>query len=880
MMKTLSRVASVLLLGLLVLGLAPERANAQLKCANISQSPGELMRILNFRGRPGDTVLMPFYFENDSLTVGFRFLIKFDTSKLTILADTNNSGFPDPIFKRVIPAGRLASVLNLSQFFASSFEGKADVASVFMGPQLDNTGDTIPADTGVAFYLPFVVKSTLGHLTDTARFTLPRTDIIGAIDSSGFPPDTLFVGCNQGEMSQVWFDGVTSFDFAIFPRNFTGTMNFISDTTPPKPTIIFTGSPLTVTTGGLSTLSWSVTNADSLFIRQNGVRLGLPTFSLAGSTIVAPPTNPTVYRLLAFKGSSVDSATVSITVTGGGGGGGGTPTISFTPSTNVYSVNPGQTVSFTVNASSTIAGNISLSPGSLPTNATFGPTNPVIGPTPVSGTFSFTPNTSQQNQTFVISFSGSNTAGTGSNTVTINVTSLPVDRLFTTSAPGQAPVGGLRGTPGIKFPINMVSTKTVYGIQFDMGFPHNQMTLDSFTVTDRIPDYVINEFALSPGKVRVVAFGLNNEPVVDGSSTAVLNGWFSIDSSAICTDDYVITIDSGFESFDPDPNMPADTFKTDDGVIQVDCPGDVNLDRDVNVADVVNIVGSIIDSVNLNTRQFAAADIVINNNVDVFDLVADIDLIFNGNIVPAPPQPSTALPSTVALAHADLVSGDQGTLFISSDLSTEVAGVQLELSYDPRTVLLGKPQLNVDQAIRRNFSLLYRDNGAGKIRLMLYTTKIYSTHEQLQQGFANLIKIPITAKGNLKADDRSKIRLSDAMLSTGEALAVTVTGIEPPLPTSFALKQNYPNPFNPTTIIEFAVGSEGGSAEREAVVLEIYNVLGQQVKTLVNEELPPGNYRYEWNATDDIGARVATGVYLYRLSVGETRESKKMLFLK
>ncbi len=879
MMKTLSRVASVLLLGLMVLGFAPERANAQLKCANISQSPGELMRILNFRGRPGDTVLMPFYFENDSLTVGFRFLIKYDTSKLTILADTNNSGFPDPVFKRVIPAGRLASVLNLSQFFASSFEGKADVASVFMGPQLDNTGDTIPADTGVAFYLPFAVKPTLGHLTDTARFTLPRTDIIGNIDSSGFPPDTLFVGCNQGEMSQVWFDGVTSFDFAIFPRNFTGTMQFISDTTPPKPTIVFTGSPLTVTSGGLTTLSWTVTNADSLFITQNSVRLGLPTFSLSGSTIVSSTVNPTSYKLFAFKGAAVDSASVSVTVSGGTGG--GTPVVSFSPNTSVYSINPGQTVSFSVNASSTVAGNISLSPGSLPTNATFGPTNPVIGPNPVSGTFSFTPNTSQQNQSFVISFNATNSVNTGSNTVTINVTALPIDRLFTTSAPGQAPVGGLRGTPGIKFPINMVSTKSVYGIQFDMGYPQNQITLDSFSVTDRIPDYVIyDNVGQTPGKVRVITFGLNNEPVVDGSSTVVMNGWFSIDSSAICTDDYVITIDSGFESFDPNPNIPADTFKTDDGVIQVDCPGDVNLDRDVNVADVVNIVGSIIDSVTLNPRQFAAADIVINNDVNVFDLVADIDLIFNGNIVPAPPQPSNALPSSVALAHADLVSGDQGTLFISSDLSTEVAGVQLELSYDPRTVLLGKPQLNVDQAIRRNFSLQYRDNGAGKIKLLLYTSKIYSTHEQLQQGFANLIKIPITAKGNLKADDRSKIRLSDAMLATGEALAVTVTGIEPPLPTSFALKQNYPNPFNPTTIIEFAVGSEGGSTEREAVVLEIYNVLGQQVKTLVNEELTPGNYRYEWNATDDYGSRVATGVYLYRLSVGETRESKKMLFLK
>ena len=94
------------------------------------------------------------------------------------------------------------------------------------------------------------------------------------------------------------------------------------------------------------------------------------------------------------------------------------------------------------------------------------------------------------------------------------------------------------------------------------------------------------------------------------------------------------------------------------------------------------------------------------------------------------------------------------------------------------------------------------------------------------------------------------------------------------LPTKFALEQNYPNPFNPQTSIRFALPNNG------FVALEIYNVLGQKVKTLIEKELPAGYHTVVWNGDDNNGKESASGVYFYRLISGDKSAYKKMLLIK
>ena len=95
------------------------------------------------------------------------------------------------------------------------------------------------------------------------------------------------------------------------------------------------------------------------------------------------------------------------------------------------------------------------------------------------------------------------------------------------------------------------------------------------------------------------------------------------------------------------------------------------------------------------------------------------------------------------------------------------------------------------------------------------------------------------------------------------------------LPATFALADNFPNPFNPATTIQYAL------PQAADVELTVYNVVGQVVRTLVAEHQSAGRYVVEWEATDDNGHSLSSGIYLYRLQAGsEFHEVKKMLLLK
>jgi hypothetical protein len=105
-------------------------------------------------------------------------------------------------------------------------------------------------------------------------------------------------------------------------------------------------------------------------------------------------------------------------------------------------------------------------------------------------------------------------------------------------------------------------------------------------------------------------------------------------------------------------------------------------------------------------------------------------------------------------------------------------------------------------------------------------------------------------------------------LYTGNPLVVSVED-ELAIPNDIALKQNYPNPFNPSTKIEYRISDIG------FVSLKIYDILGNEIATLVNEEKPAGTFRVDWNAS-----KVPSGVYFYQLKTDGFVETKKMMLMK
>jgi hypothetical protein len=94
------------------------------------------------------------------------------------------------------------------------------------------------------------------------------------------------------------------------------------------------------------------------------------------------------------------------------------------------------------------------------------------------------------------------------------------------------------------------------------------------------------------------------------------------------------------------------------------------------------------------------------------------------------------------------------------------------------------------------------------------------------------------------------------------------------LPLSFQIYQNYPNPFNPMTKIKYSL------PQRSHLKIEVYNVLGQRVRTLVDREESAGSYTVNWDGKAEDGQAVSTGVYLYRFQAGEYVQTKKMVLLK
>lgn len=99
-----------------------------------------------------------------------------------------------------------------------------------------------------------------------------------------------------------------------------------------------------------------------------------------------------------------------------------------------------------------------------------------------------------------------------------------------------------------------------------------------------------------------------------------------------------------------------------------------------------------------------------------------------------------------------------------------------------------------------------------------------------------------------------------------------------PVPTEFLLSQNYPNPFNPTTTIRFSLPARVADGTR--VQLRIYNALGELLRVLVDEKMFPGNYAVTWDGQNRDGATVASGIYIYQLVVGETKQTKRMVVLR
>jgi hypothetical protein len=108
----------------------------------------------------------------------------------------------------------------------------------------------------------------------------------------------------------------------------------------------------------------------------------------------------------------------------------------------------------------------------------------------------------------------------------------------------------------------------------------------------------------------------------------------------------------------------------------------------------------------------------------------------------------------------------------------------------------------------------------------------------------------------------------------GDACPLAINVVDSNIPAEFSIEQNFPNPFNPVTSITFDV------AEMDEVSLIVYDLTGKEVTTLVSGTYAPGTYNVEWNAVNNVGDGIVSGMYIYRYISSEKAITRKMLYLK
>ncbi|NIR44732.1 MAG: hypothetical protein GWN99_10540 [Gemmatimonadetes bacterium] len=330
---------------------------------------------------------------------------------------------------------------------------------------------------------------------------------------------------------------------------------------------------------------------------------------------------------------------------------------------------------------------------------------------------------------------------------------------------------------------------------------------------------------------------------------------------------------------------PEDTWSTWIGeVVASRLRGDVNADDAVDVADVVLLVDIILERVTPTEDDAAAANCNLDGALDIGDAVCLVNLILTPTSGPtlAAARPNDA-PESVRLSEAafDPVTGRR-IVTLEAELGPDVAGLQARIGYDAARVRIGWPELG-DAA--RGLVLETNDLG-GELLLVLYARGgVFPA-----RSGKTLVRLPVELSGDEETDPGLELRALKVADRSGtvrrpETGSATLTA----LPTRFRLGEPYPNPVGQAgTQIELeipasigpalsggVVGASSGGPVR--VVVEVFNVRGQKVRTVLAEELAPGQHSIRWDGRSDRGVRVGTGVYVLRLRAGTFVENRKLI---
>ncbi|MHB1050903.1 MAG: FlgD immunoglobulin-like domain containing protein [Bacteroidota bacterium] len=302
--------------------------------------------------------------------------------------------------------------------------------------------------------------------------------------------------------------------------------------------------------------------------------------------------------------------------------------------------------------------------------------------------------------------------------------------------------------------------------------------------------------------------------------------------------------------------------------------GDVTNNFMASALDASWILQNVVKLRPFSPEQYMAGDVNLSSNGTSANAM-DAGLILShlvGKVpylpwtMPLPPLTNVngdqPVPLSVILAS---VSGEVGKkISIPVAVPNDLAGLQaaeMEISFDATMLKV----LSVSSSELTKSFMVASNIEDGKVSVAMANAEAVSRGGQILTIEAEILQ---SAENIVLTAD--KIMLNDRSVSK-----VTSVGAgQAEVPTTYALQQNFPNPFNPSTTIEFQLPASG------FVELKVYDIAGREVTTLVSDVKNAGTHRIQWNAVDDRGMKVSSGVYFYRISAGQFNQIKKMILLK
>jgi hypothetical protein len=398
--------------------------------------------------------------------------------------------------------------------------------------------------------------------------------------------------------------------------------------------------------------------------------------------------------------------------------------------------------------------------------------------------------------------------------------------------------------------LRLNNSHAVTGLQFDLTHdPSGALTIDSIRMKGRASGM---EAVFNPNTRRTLIFSSIQDSIAPGNA-AIASVYYSVTPTAPLFDTIDIAITEAYASGVDNRPLVVDSRV---GSVLTARKGDVNLDSVINVLDVQEtarmIVGLPVVTEPAIEDKMEIADVETqphgDGTVNLFDLNTIIDWGLGHEGVGKSRSRSVDLDSMVVYFNSTVDIGG---------IQFDVAGADLE------SVRLA-PAIDHMQFTHRNDRVMIYSTSGDIIQAGYRAIATIFYVKGSQPAFTGVIAGNTSGQGMFTASKDGTL-IIDEMVVDEE---------RPRVPTEISLHQNYPNPFNPQTTIRYEL------TEQARVTLAIYNSLGQEVVTLVNTTLGPGYHYAEWSGRDRLGRQVSSGIYLYRLQIGNKVLSRKMMLLK